>query len=860
MPAHRGPSGLVVFALFFASGAAGLVYQVLWLRQLTLIFGATAYATSAVLSTFMGGLALGASWAGRRADRWHVPPLQTYGKLELGITAYAATVPWLLDRAALLLELAWKLGADRHFIVLGIVKFIAIAILILPATTMMGATLPVLSRIAGGASRSAGARVGVLYAMNTLGAVVGTIVAAFVALPALGMKRTLVINLTLNALVGIVAWTVGRWAAGPPVRPSESADPPAPSPSTSRTLVLAFAASGCAAMVLEVAWTRGLALVLGSSVYAYASMLTAFLLGLAAGSGSAAYFLKRRPHANSRAALATAFAAAGLLSFAAAYAIQALPRLFAEIYFRASPSPEGWWVAQLGIALFVMFPTTYALGWVFPLVLDAVGGGRQRVASSVGRIYAANTLGTIIGAVCGGFVLIPLLGIGTTLVSVAVGQLLLGAAILPGSTTGPALRRRAAAVACIALAVLCVGFRPGWDVLMMNSGVYMNIQDVDASKGWAEFQRQYRKTSEVVYARDGLTASILVARQLEIDNIYLAVNGKIDASSRVDLETQIMLGQLPLLIHPAPRDVLIVGLASGITAGSAATHPVEHIRVVEVEGKMVDAARQFGRHNHGVLDDARVTVSINDARNELQFSPTDYDVIISEPSNPWMTVAANLFTEDFFRIGRSHLRPGGLFEQWIQTYGLTPDSLRSILAGFHRAFPHVLVFETLNGIDLLVLGSDRPLVLDLDALERRSLELWVRADLARVGVGGAADIAAMLQTGGGALDVVLSGAAVNTDDNGLVEFAAPKAIYLDTQDANMAMLQGAREDPMAVVSGLVRTQESPDSLRLEMIRRWVRRGQSSRATRAADFFVDASLKSQADAVLRTALSTRHHRD
>jgi spermidine synthase len=318
-PAQRRLPGLVVVALFFASGAAGLVYQFSGCAN-SRHLRRDRYATSAVLSTFMGGLALGASWTGRRADRWHVPPLQTYGKLELGITAYAATVPWLLDRAALLLELAWKLGADRHFVVLGIVKFIAIAILILPATTMMGATLPVLSRIAGGASRSAGARVGVLYAMNTLGAVVGTIVAAFVALPALGMKRTLVVNLALNAFVGIVAWTVGRWAAGPPVRPSESADPPAPSQSASRTLVLAFAASGCAAMVLEVAWTRGLALVLGSSVYAYASMLTAFLLSC--DRSAARRTLKRR-----LGFAAAVFASAGLL--AAAHAIQfrgCLPR------------------------------------------------------------------------------------------------------------------------------------------------------------------------------------------------------------------------------------------------------------------------------------------------------------------------------------------------------------------------------------------------------------------------------------------------------------------------------------------------------------------------------------------------------
>jgi hypothetical protein len=216
-----------------------------------------------------------------------------------------------------------------------------------------------------------------------------------------------------------------------------------------------------------------------------------------------------------------------------------------------------------------------------------------------------------------------------------------------------------------------------------------------------------------------------------------------------------------------------------------------------------------------------------------------------------MTVAANLFTEDFFRIGRSHLRPGGVFGQWIQTYSLTPESLRSILAGFHRAFPYVLVFETLNGIDLVVLGSDHPLLLDIDALERRTSALWVRADLVRVGIRSAFDVAAMLQTGGTALSDVLHGATVNTDDNGLVEFAAPKALYLDSQSANMTMLQGPGKDPLTALMPLVRTREGPDTLRLEMIRRWVRRGQKSRAAPAASFFVDQAFqKGQADELLR----------
>jgi len=383
----------------------------------------------------------------------------------------------------------------------------------------------------------------------------------------------------------------------------------------------------------------------------------------------------------------------------------------------------------------------------------------------------------------------------------------------------------------------------------MNSGVYMNVQNTDRSKGWSGFLATIRTDNEVIYARDGLTASVLVARQPASDNIYLAVNGKTDASSRVDLETQIMAGHLPLLLHPAPRDILVVGLASGISVGSVATHPVESIRVVEVEGAIVPAARVFGPYNGDVLDDPRVTVSINDARNDLQFNRAKYDVIVSEPSNPWMTVASNLFTEDFFRIAKTRLRPDGVFGQWIQTYSLAPEQLRSVLAGFDQVFPHVLVFETLSGVDLMLVGSDRPLFLSTGEMETRMSELRVRMDLARVGVRKPADIVAMLQTGGAELDAILAGATVNTDDNGWVEFAAPKSLYADTQVANMAMLRGLSEDPLEPLWPLIRSTTAPDELRLALIQQWIRRDQRDRAMEAARFFQDSALAAAAQKVL-----------
>jgi spermidine synthase len=836
---------VLAFVLFFASGAAGLVYQVIWLRQLTLVFGATAYASSVVLSTFMGGLALGSWWAGRRADRWHRHPLQNYAVLELAITGYAAAIPWLLASVTPLLELAWRSGADRNFVVLALGKFLAIALLILPATTLMGATLPVLSRLATTSSRSIGGGVGALYAANTFGAVVGTIFAAFFALPAFGVRATLAATVALNALVGLIAWFAGRGRSGESAvvqdRPDTTADP-----DHARDLVVGFAISGAAAMVLEVAWTRGLALVLGSSVYAYASMLTAFLVGLASGTASAVRFLRRRRAIDPRLVLSAALGAAGLLSFGTAYALQTLPRLFAEVYFRFNPPPEGWWLVQLGLALIVMFPTTFALGWVFPLVLECAGGARAMVASSVGRVYAANTLGTIVGAALGGFVFIPVLGVGTTLVGVAALQLVLGAALARGVRS----RARTACIAfCLVGAAGCLALRPNWDLLLMNSGVYMNVQNFDRHAGWTAFLKQVRADNTLVFARDGLTASILVANQPKADNLYLTVNGKTDASSRLDLETQIMAGQLPMLLHPAPHDVLVIGLASGISVGSVATHPVERVRVVEVESAMMEAAKSFGPHNGNVLDDPRVSVSINDARNELQFNPADYDVIVSEPSNPWMTVAANLFTDDFFRIARTRLRPGGVFGQWIQAYCLAPEQVRSIVAGFHRAFPHVLVFETLQGVDLLLIGSDQPLLLDTVAIDQRLRELRVALDLARIGIRSANDVVGLLQTGGTAVDELSAGSRRNTDDNGYVEFSAPKALYLDSQEENLEMLQGTVGDPLSVLSPLIRTPESPDRLRLELIRRWVLRDQAPRASRAAVFFSDPALETEARQIL-----------
>jgi len=826
-------SAALAYVLFFVSGASALVYQVVWLRLLLLIFGSTLFATSAILSTFMGGLALGAFLAGRSMDRSRKAPLRVYGVLEIGIGIYALVVPALFHALTPVYRAVWDAGGSDSLILLNLAKFAGIAVVLIVPTTLMGASLPVLARDIADDPRRIGGKVGTLYAINTFGAVAGTFFAGFLAIPRIGVHAALLSTAAVNVVIGAVAVAAGRpRAAAPDTDVARSAAAAGPSRIGGRTaaLLLLFGASGFGAMVLEVAWTRALALVLGSSVYAFSLMLVAFLIGLAAGGATISTWLRRRPDVHPGSLLAVLFAATGLLAFATVFVFQHLPRFFGEIYFAYQPSPNGWFAIQFLFGLIVMFPATFAFGGIFPAVLQCHARGLDRVAGSVGTVYTANTAGTIFGAASAGFVLIPWLGVQDSVVLVAASQTVLGAiAALALSGLGISARRALAGTLVIAAALFPFA-RPGWDALLMNSGVYMNLQDMPEGSDWDDFLDIVHGDNVLVYAREGMTASVLVADQPSIDNRYLAVNGKIEASTNADMETQLMCAHIPLLLHDDPKDVLIIGLASAITVGGAATHPVEHIRVVEVEKAMIPAARLFEDHNGRVMDDPRVEISINDARNELEFSDATYDVIVSEPSNPWMTVASNLFTEDFFRLAATRVRPGGLFSQWVQNYYLPAEDLRSIVAAFRSAFRYVAVFETFEGVDLLLLGSQEPLRLDLDRIGSRMRELSVRIDLARVDIRRPADVLPLFVLGPDQVDRFVDGAQRNTDDNARVEFSAPRALYRDTLQANLEFLHGFAEDPLELTAtSELPDPETRDRLRLDLARAYLARGRAADA-------------------------------
>jgi len=856
-PDRRAPFSLL-FLLFLLSGATSLVYEVIWLRKLILIFGSTQFATSTILSTFMGGLALGAFVAGRWLGRSRLRPLRLYGLLEIGIGLYALVVPLLFTSLTPVYRAVWQAGASGNFLLLSLAKFAGIAVVLLPPTVLMGASLPVLARQVADDPQRIGGKVGALYAVNTFGAVLGVFLSGFVSIPGIGVTRTVWVTASINGLLGLSAILLaGRFpSVAAIVAAAREVEGPPATPARVRLALVVFGVSGFGALVLEVAWTRVLALVIGSSVYAFSLMLLAFLIGLALGSAWFSRHLRRRPATDPASLLAALLAAAGGLAYATAFIFQVLPRIYAEIFFAFRPGPNAWFLIQLGLGLIVMFPATFALGGIFPTVVQIHARSLERVAASVGTVYAANTLGTIVGAAAAGFLLIPGLGVLPTVVLVAVLEILLGLVIALFGVPRPARGRRVFAAGLAAALVVVALVRPGWDVNLMNSGVYMNLFDLGEDKNWQTFRGLFTgKNNVVLYAEEGYTASVYVADQPEYENRYLSVNGKIEASTSADLDTQLLCAHLPLLLHRDPRDVMVIGLASGITVGAAAAHPVERIRVVEVEQAMVPAARLFAEHNNNVLDDPRVQLSINDARNELEFSPETYDVIISEPSNPWMTVASNLFTEDFFRMARTRLRPGGVFSQWVQNYYLPAEDLRSIVAAFRTAFRYVMLFEASGGVDVLLMGSQEPLGLNLDRFQARMSELRVRMDLGRVAVRHPLDIVTRFRLGPAEVDRFVEGAPRNTDDNARVEFSAPKTLGTYTLVENRALIHSYLDDPLEYVEPAVTDPEKRDETRLLLAKRWLAVGDDDLAEASARRALGGLLDTEAAEILKKLVET-----
>jgi spermidine synthase len=790
----------LVAACFFLSGATGLIYELLWARMLGLVFGATTLAVSTVLAAFMGGLALGSGLAGRRGAAIR-RPVRAYGLLEIAIALYALAVPFLFTLVDRLYVIIWQ-QLNPGFFAFSLWRFLLSSLMLLVPTTLMGATLPLL---AAGLQRSDRGSTSVtkLYTRNLAGAICGSIAAGFLLLPTFGVRATIYIAAFINILIGIASLMADR-EAGTHSSVAKDATPTIIEESqTAETrfasdvsdlrfwMVCAFT-SGFVTISTQVAWTRLLAMIVGSSTYAFSIVVALFLMGFSGGAYVIAH--KKRTEMLRKTLLRVElFTAASI--FLSLWMVNKIPAFLVNSGLRLHiNSWAGLLTLQiLSVALLILLPAFF-MGMIMPLVLVWAGTRpKDQSVQLVGRSYAINTIGAIAGAVLAGFVLIPKLSTRFTILFAAVVCIIVAGVAYQPTPDAPDrdLQRALAAGLALMLIMLLLLAAPRTNRADLSIGAYDSLVRVLAkSRGAVEdetLQRGGPEVHELLMYEEGPTSTVSVRK--DWGTTSMAINGRTNASDSEDMATQVMLGQLPLLLAPRLQNALVVGYATGVTAGAILQSPIASVECVELEPATVNASRFFEHVNNHPLNDPRLHLIIDDARTYLRVVPTRYDMIISEPSHPWVPGVANLFTREFFDLGRERLNDEGIFVQWVQIYQLSTDSLRSVLATFHRTFPYVLVFRVQaawKGKDLLLIGSKTPL--DMNKLSDRIKERvgypLIATELARVNMKDEADIRAWYVCDEKQLAPAVAGAVINTDDNMHIETTVPREAFRPLLETN----------------------------------------------------------------------------
>ena len=779
---HRFQPALL--GLFLVTGFTGLVYELLWARMFTLVFGATVLAVSTVLAAFFAGLALGSWTFGRLIDRYG-KPLLLYGLLEIGIGLYAAFVPSMILHAQGITANLSQLAPDWFYAV-SLARFVVSLLLILLPTTLMGGSLPVLGRFMIEARDLIGRDLGYLYGVNTIGAALGCVATGFFLIETLGVSTTHTLAIIANLTVGCIALALHRSAVsatsesrvpdsprpGPrssratrkKKRPARSKRDPKPGPSAvppaatySKGLVLlvlgAFGISGAAALGYEVLWTRNLGVTLHSTTYSFTLILAAFLCGIGLGSLLYGRYLQRsrRPVF----LFGAIQAAVGLYALALIHLFRVIPDVASEII---QPAEAEWGTLialQLLLCFVVMLVPTLLLGCTFPLASRICVAGMERLGKTVGSVYAVNCIGAIAGSFLAGFVIIPTMGVKSGMmlvsgVSVATAVVLLGLAPEAGRRA-----KRFSMATTVALAAIGL-------VAASTTDLYVGI-------GRSADKRR------LLYYKDGLVANVRVEQTA--DNVLLMIDNKVQAG-RLGARSSQGLGHIPMLLHPEPRRVMTIGMGAGMTAGAVLRHPVESVRIVDLVASLAETAPYFSHQNHGVLADTRTRFTVGDGRNFLLTTDERFDVIVADIFFPASAGTGSLYSLGNYRLARSRLADGGLLVQWVPLYQLTEEEFRIIAATFLEVFPDAELW--LGDPDMMypvvgIVGRERASRIEVPRLRQRLQDGNVSRGLV-FGNDETSLLCAFLM-GGRDLAEYAAGAPLNTDDRPRIEFSAPRNDY-----------------------------------------------------------------------------------
>lgn len=789
-------SGLLVF-----SGACALVFQLVWIRELRLIFGATTSASGAVMAIFMAGLGIGNALFGRIVDRLS-NPLRCYALLELGIALSAAMTPLGLDwvRAAYI-DLGGQ--ASLGFFGATLFRLVAAGFLLLIPTICMGGTLPACARVVTGAGDTTRRGVGVLYGVNTLGAVAGAFLASFFLLEQWGNRQLLWTACGVNLAVASLAWFASQRALfrlhGDSEVPRESSRRDRSVPDLAwrsglawRWRLWAFAAVvGLVFFLMEIVWYRLLGPLLGGTTYTFSLILCSALLGM--GVGGAIYgALGKRIHVTP-ALLGWTCALEGL-GLAVPYALG--DRIAMGVLERGLQEPLTFasqvltWVL---VTMVVVFPAALVAGFQFPLLIALAGQARQGIGRDVGRLFAANTLGAIVGSLSGGFFLLPAMT-APGLWRLAVLALIILAVLIFAGEFRAAIRPRGWVYWIgwlgIGASVWMIFAFPGPTAVWRHSQIgarRLQVSMVDPLQRTAWMYRQRRLP---VWEAEGIETSIAINA---VDSLSFIVNGKSDGNSYGDSRTQIGSALIGPLLQRESQTGLVIGLGTGQTAGwLASVEGMERVDVVELEPRIVTMAERCAAMNQEILKNNRVRLFFNDAREFLVTTRESYDLILSEPSNPYRSGVANLYTQEFYRSVAQRLQPKGLFLQWIQGYEVDTRTIEIAMATLRSVFPRLQVWVTQSRDILFVCGADDAFAgQTLEGMAERLGEETIREGLRltwrTVDIEGVcAHFICSEQT----IDELFGKRVIplNTDDRNLLEFAFAKSLGEDVEFSLPALL------------------------------------------------------------------------
>jgi spermidine synthase len=766
----------LVQACLVFSGLCALVYQIVWTRLLGLSFGTTTEAVATVLGVFFGGLALG-SWLAARALRRVRRPLRVYAALEAFVGAFAlASLPLLrhLDQGY-----AW-LGVPETPAGLALLRVALAALLLLPPTLAMGATLPVVARAVVARDETLGRACAGLYAANTLGAVLGAYSTGFWWIPQLGLARTVLLAGAVNLAVGALVFAVGGGLRAPEPAPAAAPRAATPAP-TRRAFLLFFAVSGFVAIGYEIVWSKVFGIVMQGTLYGFASVLSAVLAGIALGSAAVSPRVDRL--ADPPRAFALLHLGIGAAVVAGMAAVPYLPWLY-ERLARAAPGGDAVHLLFLLVLPIVLLPMAL-FGAAFPILIRIqADGSADAAARGLGVAGAVNTAGSIAASFLVGFWWIPAWGTDATLYALLLADLGIALWALAGFQRAQG-RARAATLAGALATVGCVAL--AFNGVRIEDAVAGRQLKLPALADYLEALR--RAADERVLTLEGRAAVVTLYENRR--GRLLRTNGLPEASLELapphrTVEST-LLALWPYALATEPRRALVIGLGGGNTLAALLESEIEAVEVVELEREVVQAARRMHAGFGDPLADPRVALRIDDGRDHLlrhaRRGAPGYDLISSQPSHPWRVGAANLFTEDFFRVAREALAEGGVFAAWLNGFRIDAGAFLAVVASFERAFPGALLVDASagSGESFLLLGGREPLALDAARLRARLAEPGVAAALAAHGLPGAAELLAQLE-GPAAIFAALAPGASNTDDNAYVETRSPRALGWSSLD------------------------------------------------------------------------------